>query len=139
MALVGLVLAFAAGRYSAPIKTVTIEREAHLAASDSRAETITKQTVSYKVTPSGDKNLKIETLQGTASRVLELAQTQIESKSIQEARKRSTLLFQAIARVSTAKGPGFGAAVSARLIGPITIGLAYLPERPLNLVVGVEL
>jgi threonine dehydratase len=133
--------AFMAGRYTAPdhvikvekINTVTVEK-LH---TDDKSKTATRIVV--KESPDGTKVTQTDTvtLNDIVSYQDKAITVSAEKSTVSENRRKWLLQGFLNIRASGAPGVGFGA--SYRVLGPFSAGVAWMPERPVNIILGVEL
>ena len=133
--------AFALGRYTAPVKTITVEAKDSLKVEKSEAQDKSvrlKKTV-IVTNAKGDKTETVEDLTQAdiqvggvfASRDKETKATMIEN--------RSKMTVQGLLGVGPGKSLTYGVGASYRVLGPISLGAAYLQEKPLILMLWEDL
>lgn len=137
--LVGLAVAFAAGRYTSPqseTKEETTTKEKEVDKSKKTHKIIKTETITL---PNGEKHTIVteEDSSETETHKNESSQTQVKTE-IQY--KKDTLNISALAGVDIRNSykPVYGVAVTKQLLGPVTLGAFGLTNGTVGVSVGIS-
>ena len=132
---------FFAGRFSAPTKTVTVEKRVEVM-TESKVESdhSKKKTVRVEKYEHGKiKEVTIEDiLQNSIDISNELIRKNEEEKVKTEEKKRHSVIINAIGSMKSGQ-INYGGSVQYRAFGPVHIGAAYVQTLPFMASVGIEL
>jgi LEA14-like dessication related protein len=141
--LVGAVLVgtFALGRYTAPVKTVTVEAKESLKIErvEAQDKSVRLKKITIVTNAKGDKTETVEDLTQTDVQINGvLASKDKESKAVM-VENRSKMTLHGLLGIGPSKDLTYGVGASYRILGPVSLGAAYLQEKPLVLMLGVDL
>jgi hypothetical protein len=132
---------FMAGRYSAPEKVVTKTeiQKVEVARQEILEHSIKRKKATIKILPSGEKTVTIEDIISQDQQKIDLSIKEEHSKTSVTVENRSKFLFQGFLSPSSSHGMDYGAGLSYRVLGPISLGAAYIQNQPFVLMVGIDL
>jgi hypothetical protein len=133
--------AFALGRYTAPVKTITVEAKESLKVEKIEAQdkSVRLKKITIVTTAKGDKTETVEELTQADIRVGGVFASRDKETKATMIENRSKMTVQGLLGVGPGKALTYGVGASYRVLGPISLGAAYLQEKPLVLMMGVDL
>jgi hypothetical protein len=132
---------FVAGRYSAPEKVVTKTeiQKVEVARQEILEHSTRKKKATIKILPSGEKTVTIEDVINQDHQKLDLSIKDDHSKTSVTVQNRSKFLLQGFLGPSLSHGMDYGAGLSYRVLGPISLGAAYIQNQPFVIMVGIDI
>ena len=133
--------AFALGRYTAPVKTVTVEGKETVRVEriDTHESKIIHKRKVLHIATDGSKTLTTDDITANDSDKTLILASSDKSYKAQMTESRSRILLQGILGIDHGFGLSYGLGLSYRILGPISLGAAYLQNKPALVLVGVEL
>lgn len=132
---------FALGRYTAPVKTITLEAKESLKIERVEAQ---DKSIRHKKTiivtkANGEKTETVEDLTQSDVQINGVLASQNKESRAVMVENRSRMTLHGLLGVGPSKALTYGLGASYRVLGPISLGAAYLQEKPLVLILGVDL
>lgn len=132
---------FALGRYTAPVKTITLEAKESLKIERVEAQ---DKSIRHKKTiivtkANGEKTETVEDLTQSDVQINGVLASQNKESRAVMVENRSRMTLHGLLGVGPSKTLTYGLGASYRVLGPISLGAAYLQEKPLVLILGVDL